>query len=68
MTEKIVFLKYKGSNTDEEFMSIESCAACRNKTFVIIYDGEDYPLMKCSVCGSHIGRIGYVDPEIKDDN
>ena len=61
MSEKVVFLAYKGSNVTEEHMTVDACANCRNKTFLVIYDGQNFPLMKCAACGQHIGRIGFAD-------
>jgi hypothetical protein len=59
--EKVVFLKFKGSNVTDEHFTLTSCANCKNKTFTVTHDGEDYPLMKCAACGQHIGRIGWAE-------
>ncbi len=58
---KVVFLAFKGSGCTEEHISFTACSVCKNKTFTVTHDGEDYPLMKCAACGQHIGRIGFVE-------
>jgi len=62
--DNVVHLNFKGSNVQEEFISLLSCAICKNKTFSVVYDGGDFPIMKCSACGSHTGRIGWADAEV----
>lgn len=59
----VVHLSFKGSNVQDETISIMACSNCKNKTFVVVYDGSDFPMMKCSACGSHTGRIGWADEE-----
>lgn len=60
----IVKLNFKGSSVQEEYVSFHACAVCKNKTYTLTCDGQDYPLMKCAACGNHIGRMGWVEGEI----
>lgn len=59
--ENVVFLSFKGSKLDDEAVTFSACSNCKNKTFMVIYDGNDYPMMKCAACGMHLGRIGWAD-------
>ena len=66
MSDNVVHLSFKGSNCGDEFMSLMSCSVCKNKTFVVAYMGEDFPVMKCAACGSHTGQIGWVGNDRQD--
>ena len=57
MNDKVVFLAFKNDNTQQEHISFSACAACKNKTFIVVHDGMEFPMMKCAACGQHIGRI-----------
>jgi hypothetical protein len=59
--DNVVFLRFRSDalKTDED-VCVEACAHCRNKTFTVMYDSHNnFPMMRCAVCGAHIGRIGW---------
>jgi hypothetical protein len=61
----VVFLNFGSDKlkTDDDVV-IEACAHCRNKTFTVMYDSHNnFPMMRCAACGSHIGRIGWANDE-----
>ena len=61
--EKVVFLAF--SNPDMVTncgLDYRACAACRNKTFVVIHDRDDeFPMMRCACCQTNLGRIGWAE-------
>lgn len=59
--DKVVFLEFKSKAAAEDGMSFMSCKHCRNKAFVVMYDTEQFPMMKCCACGAHLGRIGWAE-------
>lgn len=64
MTENnnVVFLKTYSNEQLPDTITFLCCKHCRNKTYTHTYEqGSEYPLVKCSACGSHIGRIGWVE-------
>ena len=61
MSDNVVHLNFKGSNCEEDMLSMMSCSVCHNKTFVVVYIGEEFPVMKCAACGSHTGKIGWAN-------
>lgn len=62
-SDKVVFLAFKNpAMTREEGIDFVACAHCRNKTYTLTHDSSDqFPLMKCAACGSHLGRIGWAE-------
>ena len=60
---KVVFLAFKNPvETTDEGINFVACKHCRNKTYTLIDDAvEQFPMLKCAACGSHIGRIGWAD-------
>lgn len=59
--EKVVFLAFSNPKLEPESTSVSACAACRNKTFTVVHDGHDFPMMKCAACSQNIGRVGWAD-------
>lgn len=59
--DNVIFLKFRSVHAELEGMDFMCCAHCKNKTFVVTYDGTEFPMMKCAACGSHLGRIGWAD-------
>jgi surface antigen len=57
--DNVVFLKFRGSEVQDDMMTFIACRHCRNKTYTLVVDGHDYPLMRCAACGNHIGRMGW---------
>ncbi len=70
MSDNVIHLEFKSPHVASDTMAFISCVACRNKTFLLVEDQLDnFPLMKCSACGSHIGRMGWAhddDPELAE--
>mgnify|MGYP001576579116 CR=1 FL=1 len=59
---KVVYLKFKSEQLDEDTMAFLACKVCKNKTFTHTFDDMDnFPLVRCAACGQHIGRVGYAD-------
>jgi hypothetical protein len=64
VNDKVVFLEFRNRETVSERNEFVACKGCRNKTFVLVYEGAiASPLMKCSACGAHIGYVGWMPPE-----
>ena len=57
---EVVELKFRSPRMQDDYMSFIACGHCRNKNFLLVEDGRDFPLMKCSACGQHMGRMGWV--------
>jgi hypothetical protein len=60
MTDNVVYLAFDNPNVQPDGVHLGSCAACRNKTYKIVHDQHEYPLLQCAACGTHISRIGWV--------
>lgn len=61
---KVIFLKFKSEQLEEDTMAFLACKSCRNKTFTHTLDKMDnFPLVRCAACGQHIGRVGYADAD-----
>lgn len=59
---KVVFLAYASPEVLKDTRDFLACVPCRNKTFAVIFRGEDkFPLLQCAACGNHIGRIGWAE-------
>lgn len=63
---KVIFLAFRNEKLSEREIGFAACVACRNKTFLMIHDEHDYPLIKCAACGDRIGRVGWAGEERKD--
>lgn len=59
--DNVVFMKFRPEKADFEGLTFCTCAHCKNKTFIVTYDGDEFPMMKCAACGSHLGRIGWAE-------
>lgn len=68
MTGNVVHLKFRSPHVKDDMMSFIACKHCKNKTYVLRCDDPDnFPLMQCAACGSHIGRMGWAhDDEPKE--
>jgi ribosomal protein S27E len=62
VSERVVYLAFRNENTTVgESLDFVACKHCRNKTYTLTHDSNEFPLMKCAACGAHIGRIGWAD-------
>ncbi|MHA0319042.1 hypothetical protein ACXY7D_11980 [Sphingomonas melonis] len=60
MSDNLIHLSFKSPHVVEDTMAFLACHACENKTFTLTLDRPgDFPLMRCCVCGCHIGRMGW---------
>ncbi len=58
--DKVVFLEFRPKDAKTEEQEILACKCCLNKTYTVTYlPSNQYPLLRCSVCGQHIGHIGW---------
>jgi hypothetical protein len=68
MTGEVVFLAFANPKAPVE-NRVLSCGSCRNKAFTVVYGAADYPALRCTACGEHMGRLGWVHdddkPEVK---
>ena len=49
---KVVYLKFKSEQLDEDTMAFLACKVCKNKTFTHTFDDMDnFPLVRCAACG-----------------
>ena len=61
MSDNVVFAEFRSKETVGEGFEFVACQNCRNKTFVLVYEGIDKrALMKCAACGNHIGHVGFL--------
>ena len=61
--DNVVFLKHRGAAVEDDAMAFIACKHCRNKTFTLVDQPGTFPLMRCAVCQSHIGQIGWASDE-----
>ena len=60
MNDNVVFMQFKSPHVSEDAITMSACTNCRNKTFTLTHDKtDDFPMMKCAACGSHLGRMGW---------
>ncbi len=61
---KIIYLAFKNDTLVEDGPSLYACKHCRNKAYSLVWQGEqEFPLLQCTACGLHLGRIGWADNE-----
>jgi hypothetical protein len=60
MSDKVVFLAYRSDKAETDGRELLACARCRNKAWLVVYDGHDYPRLVCTACGTDGGTIGWV--------
>lgn len=63
MNDKVIYLAYQNERLVPDGRELLACAHCRNKTFVVVYDGAGFPLLQCPACGCHLGRVGWAPTE-----
>lgn len=57
----VVFLKFRNEEKiADESTGFGTCSLCRNKTFLMIHDQHDYPMIRCAACQQNIERFGWV--------
>lgn len=68
MTEKVVFLAYSNrSKLERDARDLLACRDCRNKTFLMVFQGEQgFPMLQCTACGNHAGYWGFAGDEQPD--
>jgi hypothetical protein len=59
MSDKVVFLAYSSDKVESEGIAVRACARCRNKTYLLIDRGQDFPMLRCAACGDNIGAVGW---------
>ncbi len=67
----LIYLEFRSPHVEDDMMSFLCCSHCRNKTYLLIVDQLDtFPLIKCSACGKHMGRMGWAhdDPASEVEN
>lgn len=60
MDDNVIHLAFQSTELTLENITFSTCKNCKNKTFTVIYDGQDFPRLTCAACGQHIGCIGWV--------
>jgi hypothetical protein len=63
MTDRVVYLAFKNDKVQSDGITVQSCTWCGNKTFIVVCQGEGFPMLKCSVCGNNIGKFGWAHDE-----
>lgn len=61
--DRVVYLAFKNDKVQPDGITVQSCTWCQNKTFIIVCQGEGFPMLKCSVCGNNIGKFGWAHDE-----
>ena len=46
---------------DGPMLSVLGCGNCNNKTWALVYTGDNFPKLQCCVCGQACGHMGWVD-------
>ncbi len=60
MTDNVLWLEFKSPHVEDDVLCLLACTYCKNKTFTMTHDKiENFPLMRCAACGSHLGRMGW---------
>ena len=65
MNEKVVFLAFKNDQMEPDMRDLIACKVCRNKTFIVIYKLESFPLLQCAACQTQIGHFGWTDDALR---
>lgn len=63
MTGEVVFLAFSNPKAPVE-NKVMACSNCRNKAFSVVYGANDFPSLRCTACGEHMGRIGWADGDV----
>ena len=61
--DNVVRLVFSSNKVSVETMTMVACAACRNKTFTVTHQDNDFPLLLCAACRKEIGKFGWVNDE-----
>jgi DNA-directed RNA polymerase subunit RPC12/RpoP len=60
VTDNVIHLAFRSPHVEDDERALLACKNCRNKTFLMVRDKVDwFPLMQCSACGQHLGRMGW---------
>jgi hypothetical protein len=60
----VVFLKFSSPHMEDDTLAFVACKVCRNKAFSFKRDRvNDYPLVCCTACGQHMGRMGWANDD-----
>ena len=60
--DRVVFLAFRNEKvTEDDRVSFVTCSACQNKTYTLVADGAEFPMLRCAACGAHIGRVGWTE-------
>jgi hypothetical protein len=62
MSGDVVYLAFSNPNAPVE-NRVLACGACRNKAFGVHYGATDFPALRCTACGEHMGRIGWANDQ-----
>jgi hypothetical protein len=57
--DKVIYLAFKNEHIEPDTRDLMACKVCRNKTFIVIYEPEKFPLMQCAACETQIGHFGW---------
>lgn len=60
--DKVIFLAYSNPNptTEASTITVASCTACGNKTFLMRLEVGTFPALHCAACQTLIGRVGWI--------
>ena len=62
--DRVVFLAFSNPDLEPDDTTMMACKHCRNKTFALAYDKHSgFPMMKCTACGQHMGRVGWASDD-----
>lgn len=66
--DNVIFLAFENDNLKPGSYDLLACAHCRNKTFLMRYEGgENFPICCCAACGNHLSRMGFAPEEDVQD-
>lgn len=66
MTGEVIHLEFRSPHMVDDERAFIACANCRNKAYSLVQDKPGFPLLQCTACGQHMGRMGWAhddDPE-----
>lgn len=59
--DNVVHLAFSSGKALEEITTMVACAACRNKTFTVVAQDNEFPTLICAACGNQISKFGWVN-------
>jgi hypothetical protein len=65
MSGDVVYLAFSNPSAPVE-NRVLACGAYRNKAFTVVYGAANFPSLRCTACGEHMGWVGWAPKPEKE--